>query len=266
MKFSPALASPAAAPPPSAGDQLLQHLSALYALTQSSPHVFASPLGPFRTGGRQAFLPRFVFFGPHASDASWRLCVLAGFDPRDLRPSRAALALVQLLASDAETAHGLHVSFFPVVDTAALAGGSLDRRLDRAHWGSPGFPEIQQLERDARTRSYHGFIRIETAEPGESLAVIAVRGSVAEALSPDLELITTDATEPIPVRFEARVGRDPEATGPLSIAEDLPFTPFELTLRIPESWEDARYRHAALVLLRRFLWRYRAFQSYAQHL
>lgn len=45
-----------------------------------------------------------------------------------------------------------------------------------------------------------------------------------------------------------------------------PFPPFELTLRIPAAWNDLLFRHAALVLLRRFLWRYRAFQSYGQHL
>ena len=256
----PARALPAPAAP------LLQHLAALYALTQSSAHVFASPLGPFLTDGRQAFLPRFVFFGPHASDISWRLCVLAGFEPRDERPSRVALALVEHLAADSETAHGLHLSVFPVVDTAALVGGAPDRRLAAENWGRPAAEEIRLLEGDARARSYHGFIRIETGEPGEDLAVLSIRGAVAETLSPDLVLITTEETEPVPVRLEAeRV--DPRATtGPLSIADDLPFTPFELTLRLPASWSDLLYRHAALILLRRFLWRYRAFQAYGQHL
>jgi hypothetical protein len=264
MNSSSARARALPAPAPTA--PLLRHLAALYTLTQSSAHVFASPLGPFVTDGRQAFLPRFVFFGPHASDISWRLCILAGLDPRDDRPARAALALVEHLASDSETAHGLHLSVFPVVDTAALVGGPPDRRLGAEHWGRPTAPEIRLLEGDARARSYHGFIRIETADPGEELAVLALRGAVAATLSPDLELITTEETEPVPVRFEVERAHRPETAGPLSIAEDLPFTPFELTLRLPASWSDLLYRNAALVLLRRFLWRYRAFQSYGQHL
>jgi len=266
MSSSPSPPRRAGAPDQTAADQLQAHLSALYALTQSSPHVFASPLGPFRIGGRQTFLPRFMFFGPHASDASWRLCFLAGWDPGDLRPSRAVLALVERLAREVGTAHTLNLSFFPLVDTAGLLGGPLDRRLDGLHWGRPSTPEIRLLERDARIQSYHGFIRVETAAPGENLAVIAVRGAVAEALSPELELITTEDTGAIPVRFERSAALPAEQAGPLSIADDLPFTPFELIMRIPGTWSDDFYQSAAATLLQRFLWRYRAFQAYGQHL
>jgi hypothetical protein len=247
-------------------DQLQAPLSALYTLTQSSPNVFASPLGPFAIGTRQTFLPRFMFFGPHASDASWRLCCLAGFDPRDLRPSRAVLALVELLAQEVETAHGLNLSIFPLVDTAALRGGPWDRRRGEAHWGRASTPEIRLLEQDARLRGYHGFIRVETADPDAESAVIAVRGVVAEALTPDLELIAHEEAAGIPVRFERSAPPFAAAAGPLSIEDDLPFAPFELSVRIPRSWSDRHYPCAAAKLLRRFLWRYRAFQAYGQNL
>ncbi|HEY5229155.1 MAG TPA: hypothetical protein VIJ19_11480, partial [Opitutaceae bacterium] len=73
-----------AAPQAATADTLHAELSALYALSQNSPYVFASPVGPVPTVSRAAFLPRFVFFGPHASEESWRLALLAGFDHRDL--------------------------------------------------------------------------------------------------------------------------------------------------------------------------------------
>jgi hypothetical protein len=248
----------------SAGEAFRAHLSAVYALTQDSPYVFASPLGPFSIGGRSAFLPRFVFFGPHASDQSWRLAFLAGYSSDDLRPSHALLALVERLFREAEAGNGLHLAFFPVVDAGGVFLEAAGRGLGRAHWARSAEPEPRLLEKDCRLQGYHGFVRIETAPGGEDIATLSVRDTAIDALSPDLELISTDETGPIPVRFEARAGRN--ESGPLSVAEDLPFTPFELTLSLPSDWPDAIYQNAAGLLLQRFLWRYRAFQAYGQHL
>jgi hypothetical protein len=247
-------------------DSLRSDLSALYALSQNSPYVFASPVGPILAAGRHAYLPRFVFFGPHACDDSWRLAFLAGFDHGDLRSSRALVALAARLASDSETGHALNLSFFPLVDFTGLVTGATGRHLAAAHWGEGAAPEIELLEKDARQRGYHGFVRIETAPGDEDLIVIRVRGPFASPQSPDLELITSDETRTFPVRFEAAASSAQPEDGPLSITDDLPFTPFELTLRIPETWSDEAYQHAAVTLLERFLRRYRAFQAYGQHL
>jgi hypothetical protein len=245
---------------------LRSDLSALYSLSQNSPYVFASPLGPFSLDGRAAYLPRFVFFGPHACDDSWRMALLAGFDHRDLRASRALLALVTRLASDSETGHGLNLSFFPLVDVAGLVSGLAGRGLAYAHWGGGSPPEIGLLEKDARLRSYHGFVRIETGTTDEDLISLRLRGSPTDPLSPDLDLITSEETRSFPVRFEADCRDTPALEGPLSIADDLPLSPFELTLRIPDSWSEESYQHAAVTLVERFLKRYRAFQAYGQHL
>ncbi len=245
-------------------EALRAHLSAVYSLTEASPYIFASPLGPFAIEGRTAFVPRFVFFGPHASDQSWRLAFLAGFSGGDLRSSHALLALVERLFRESETGNGLHLALFPVVDAGSVFLGTPDRGLASGHWGRANAPEIEILERDSRLQSYHGFVRVETAPKGESIATLRVRGTATDVLSPDLELISTDETGPIPVRFEACSERS--ESGPLSVADDLPFTPFELTLSLPADWPDAIYQNAAGLLLQRFLWRYRAFQAYGQNL
>jgi len=247
-------------------DSLRSDLSALYALAQNSPYVFASPLGPFPLDGRQAYLPRFVFFGPHACDDSWRMALLSGFDHRDLRASRALLALATSLASDSEIGHGLNLSFFPLIDVVGLISGAAGRDLAHAHWGGGSPPEIGLLEKDARLRSYHGFVRIETENADDDLIGLRLRGSATELLSPDLDLITSEETRSFPVRFEADCRDTPPTDGPLSIADDLPLFPFELTLRIPGSWSEESYQHAAVTLVERFLKRYRAFQAYGQHL
>ena len=106
----------------SAGCALAARLSALTARAQEDGHLFASPLGPFDLAGRSAWLPRFVFFGPHASDAAWRLAFLSGFDARDLRLSAALVGLVERLTADAADGHGLDLTFFPQIDVAGAAG------------------------------------------------------------------------------------------------------------------------------------------------
>jgi hypothetical protein len=244
---------------------LQAHLSTLYALSQHSRHVFASPLGPFPFGERHAYVPRFAFFGPHASDDSWRLAFLAGFDHRDLRASQALLALAGILAENAESGHGLNLSFFPLVDAAGLFLGAPDRSLAGANWSRTDIPEILLLERDARQRGYHGFVRVETAAPGTAEIQVRVRRAGPPGSSPDLDLITTEEAQGLPVSFEFESGGFPPE-GPLSAADDLPFNPFELTVRVPPAWPGEGYRQAVATLLERFLRRYRAYQAYGQHL
>ena len=246
--------------------RLQGHLSAVYALTQNSRHLFASPLGPFQFAGRSGYLPRLVFFGPLASDVAWRIAFLAGFDRHDWRSSHALLALAEQLAEDSERGHGLDVTFFPLVDAAGALLGSPDRALGGRPWKDAQEPELRLLERDARVRRYHGFVRLETGDLGEEVASIRICGAVAELFAPDLALITSEDTDAFPVRFESGLTDGDRNSGPLSFADHLPFTPFELTLRIPGAWPDATYRRVVVNVLQRFLWRYRAFQAYGQNL
>lgn len=242
-----------------------EHLSAVYALGQENPHVFASPLGPFaHAGGGRASVPRFVFFGPHTTDASWRVAFLAGFDCADLRASHALLGLVEFLARHAEEGYGLNLAFFPLVDVAGLEFGGRSRDLASAHWARAAAPEIALLEKEVRGAGYHGFVRVETAAPGEDTVGLEMRAPEGAFSSPDVEICTSDDFESFPVRFErAATGA---AGGPLTIAEDLPVQPFELTLRVPAAWPDELYRSAVASILGRFIVRYRAFQAFGQHL
>lgn len=251
---------------PSPADAFLARLSALYGFTQRSSHVFASPLGPFFLQARSLNLPRFVFFGPHASEESWRIAFLAGFDHRDLRASTALLGLVEHLGNRAEDGHGLNLSFFPVVDAAGLFVHHAPRPLAAAHWGKSSAPEIALLEKDARLTGYHGFVRVETAPAGEEIISVIVRAPGGLAAAPDVELISSEETEPFPVRFERAVSPTTSAAGPLSVAEDFAVNPFELTLRIPATWPDEIHHEAVQSILSRFILRYRAFQAYGQHL
>lgn len=240
------------------------HLSALYSLSQHHDHIFGSPLGPVYHQGRAAYLPRFAFFGPHASDDSWRIAFLAAFDHRDLRGGHALLHLVERLAGNSAEGHGLNLTFFPLVDAAGLFLGAPARSLDQADWTRSTAPEIRLLEKDARLHGYHGFVRVETASARDDFITIRVREPFSVVASAD-PLISSAETIPFPVRFERTRGA-PVTEGPLTIADDLPFRPFELTLRIPAAWSDEQYFEAVSAILVRFIIRYRANQAYGQHL
>lgn len=265
------LYSPTIAPAPSSADSeiagLSQRISALYALSQTNPHVFASPVGPFAFRRRSVWLPRFVFFGPHAADDSWRLAFLGSFDHRDLRPTHALLNVVETLAQDAENGHGLNLTFFPLVDAAGLALRAKHRELAYDSWSCPGATEIALLSRDVRTRGYHGFVRVEAAAPGDdsvSLRVRAPAGFVASA--PDVEVISSAELAPLEVRFEHEVFERGRSFGPLELAEDLGVQPFELTVRVPSTWSRSQFESTVAHVLVRFVHHYRAFHAFGGEL
>jgi hypothetical protein len=241
-----------------------EQLSNLYQLVQRSRYVFGSPLGPIPTANQPLYLPRFVYFEPNASDAALRLSFLAGFDHRDLRPTLATLRLVEGLALSPDLGQGLALSFFPLLDVLGLANVVPARRLAAESWGNAVSPELRLLEKDARGRVYHGFVRVESAV-GEDVVTVLLRAPAPqENLAPALELISSLDVDPFPVRWEFD-GTHLNA-GPLSIADDLPLPPFELTLRIPAAWPLDLYATAAASILKRFVLRYRSFISYAQDL
>src|SRR5262249_46544180 len=128
-------------------------------------------------------------------------------------------------------------------------------------------PEIALLEKDARAQRYHGFIRVESAPPGDDVISLRVREPAGNALpTPDVEIISSTDVEPYAVCFERSSTASPPADGPLTIADDLPIRPFELTLRVPSTWPDDAAHRAVVVILKRFILRYRAFQAYGGHL
>ena len=238
-----------------------EQLSSLYDLAQRSEHVFGTPLGPFEHGQRSHYVPRFVYFGPHTSEESPRLAFLAGLDSRDLRSTLALLHLVEELARKPDLGQSLHVAFYPLVDVLGHLRQAGDRDLTGHGWAAPTAPEIDLLARDSKLRAYHAFIRVESG-PADDAVTVRLRTSGGE---PDLTLFSSADVAPYAVRWEIETGSAP-ATGPLSLAPDLPFRPLDLTLQVPGDWEPEFYREAVASILKRLIVRYRGFLAYGQHL
>jgi hypothetical protein len=240
-----------------------ERLTSLYALAHRSQYVFASPLGPFYREARHYHVPRFVYFGPHTSDESLRLAFYAGFDARDLRGTLSLLHFVERLALQPELARGLNLSFFPLVDVAGLIRGD-SGGLAGASWDYPPAPELDLLAKDARGRGYYGFVRVEASDADDDVVTIRLRGHALEAVG--VEIISSEDVEPWAVRWVTEPADATVRDGPLSLADDLPFAPFELTLQLPSAWSDEMHREATASILKRFILRYRGFHAYGQHL
>jgi len=248
---------------PSSSLEFNERLTALYALAHRSRYVFASPLGPVYRKARHYHVPRFVYFGPNTSDESLRLAFYAGFDARDLRGTLSLLHFVERLALQPELAQGLNLSFFPLADVNGLIHGDSARLAD-ASWDFPPTPELDLLAKDARGRGYYGFVRIETADTDEDVVTIRLRGHALEAVG--VEIISSEDVEPWAVRWVTEPADAIVEDGPLSLADDLPFQPFELTLQLPSVWSAEMHREATSSILKRFILRYRGFHAYGQHL
>jgi hypothetical protein len=239
-----------------------EQLSTLYKLAQGSEQVFGTPLGPFQHGGRDHYLPRFVYFGPHTSEESPRLAFLAGLDSRDLRPTLALLYLIEELALKPDLGQSLHVAFYPLVDVLGHLRGGDTRDLGTDRWSNPVSPEIDLLAKDSRLRNYHAFVRVETAPADD---VVTLRLRLAGGSTAGVTFLSSEDFEPFAVRWEIESGPPPVA-GPLSLADDLPFQPLDLTLRVPADWAPEFYREAVASILKRFIVRYRGFLAYGQNL
>jgi hypothetical protein len=254
--------APASAPSLSLSAARGDQLSARDTLAQRSDYVFGTPLGPFFHGGRHHYVPRFVYFGPHTSEESPRIAFLAGLDSRDLRPTLALLHLVEELALAPDIGQSLHLAFYPLVDVLGHLQPDTGRELARQHWSATAAPELDLLAKESRLRTYHAFVRVESASADDAVTVRvgSAPGSLASA-----PFFSSEDTEPYPVRWEIESGLPP-VDGPLSLEDDLPFRPIDLTLRIPANWSPEYYRGAAASILKRFIVRYRGFLAYGQNL
>lgn len=262
--------SPAGFDVPAGFDGLRSAFSDLYGQTANTRQVFGSPLGPVQHGAHAYWLPRFVYFGSDFSDASVRLAVYAGFDGTEVRPTLAVLSLVQRLILRPDLGQGISLSLFPCVNPSGFEAGTRLTRgavdLGATHWNESAAPEIVALANDVRLRAYHGFVRVEAAPVDEIQATLRSGSRACRAGDAVLVPPTTVESPMFPIRWSWAEPLCAPEVGPLSIADDLLGGPFELVLRVPDSWSEALFGEAVVHVLRRFVVHYRASYAYGIHL
>ena len=242
---------------------LSHRIGALYELAQKSNHVFGSPLGPLSDDLSDRYLPRFVYFGPNTSQESIRLAVLAGFTRHDRVAVNALLVFIEGLAQASDLGDSLNLSFFPVVAVEALIGSAEESDLTEERWDLPRQPEVALLRQEILRSSYQAFVRITTtADEQPSAWVRSVHSSAAQPSH--AQIFSPGDFEPWVVTFETV--SPVSVAGPLNLAPQLPFTPFEVELAIPADWSQRKTDRALAGKLKSLIQHYRAYLAFGQHL
>lgn len=247
-------------------DGVEQRLKRLHDLAGQAGHLlaFSTALGSaVDNGGRHHRFSHFVHW-PENLHESLRLAVLAGFGRHDLPATRALIAFTEQLAQQPGLGVGLNLSLFPLVNVLGLLGGAEERDLAGEHWGRSTAPEIEFLSRDARLRGYQGFVRVTTTADALPNVRVRTSASVPEHQT-TLELFTPADFQPWAASFQT-IAPGTAASGPLSIADDLPFAPFEVEFLLPYDWPQAQADLVLRDLLQRLIACYRALAAYGLHL
>jgi hypothetical protein len=216
-------------------------LARLTTLAAHSSHVFTSPLGPFTHGAASFTLPRFLFVGENAAEEAWRIGVYAGLDGTDTRASLAVLRALERFALEPGLGHSFNLVFYPVVNPSGVADETRRTRaghlLAEQSWASSTAPELQWLERDARSLQLHGAFVVQS-DPAADQIQGWLRGfSPGEPFLHAEPVRGTSKVGYLPFKFPVQWEPHPEGfnaqTGPLTLADDFRIRPFEVTLNVP---------------------------------
>ncbi|HLP00907.1 MAG TPA: hypothetical protein VK163_02690 [Opitutaceae bacterium] len=223
-------------------DAVLDRLAQLSPRAERSRSLFAAPLGPDEHG---LYLPRYVAFGPNATDSDARLSLLAGFAENDDTASIAAFDLVERAVESPATIGGVVLDVVPVVNRG---GGVL--------WSSPWVgahrPELALLEREYRRLAPHALVQLRSGAPRAPQG--AIRG---DSLVHWLDNAT-------PSLFAAIWREEPRENFVVEnideLVPDLPFRPLEIHLTLgPDPDGNTAALHAIVQRIRELL-------AHAQHL
>jgi hypothetical protein len=265
---------PAAAHPsrPDFADErarLLAAIKRLTGLSEHSPHIFASPLGPLAHGRGIFMQPRFIFFGENSAEEAWRVGIYAGLAGDDTRSSLAIVRTLERFVLEPDAANSFNLVFHPVPNPSGLKDGTSTNRsgqhLAGRSWSDSPVAELQLLERDARAVQYHGSIIVQTVP-----ALNQLRGWV-RGFSPTDSFLNPGVLRELgnsgylPFTFPIQWQPHPEGaqakSGLPTLVDDLRISPFEITLLVPEDSSPEWAVQAVVNTVRVFLNNFRVAMS-----
>jgi murein peptide amidase A len=250
-------------------------LAPLEQLAANSTSLVANRGARFESGGEVFELPRYIFVGPQGGDSPIRIGLFAALHGDEPEGAHALVELAKLLEAQPQLAAGYSLSLYPVCNPSGFedntAASRAGKDLSREFWSNSTEPEVQILQAELVTRSFHGIISLRTDSAAGGLYGL-VRGSTLSEhlLEPALQaaeaILPHDRREEI-AGFDARDGilRDWHE-GDLSAPPRVRLRPFEIILATPQSAPLYVRQLAFVAALRTILTEYRKFISYATNL
>lgn len=252
-------------PTRSARDWAGEAIARLDAVAESSPGLFANALGPLvGADGKETWVRSYALFGANSrGDHAVRLALVTGASQFDAAATRLAVDLVLSLLDEPALLRGVHLCVVPVANVTDRSG----RDLSSANWLADEGPELALLRREFLGRGYQGFLRLHGGFATVGPMRARIRGLGEDLLRPAQGCTRSwPVADRLVVDWSESVDVDGVRDGPLSLAPDLPFTPFDLDLRLPRRaslLDTAADLTLASAFLRRFLACYRGLRAHA---
>jgi protein MpaA len=250
-------------------------LAPLEQIAAHSPNLVANHDARFEADGETYELPRYLFVGPKGGDTPIRVGVFAGVHGDEPEGTHAIIQFIKLLEAKPELATGYYLSFYPVCNPTGLEDGTRHSRrgrdLNREFWKNSAEPEVQLLQAELVSRSFHGIIALHTDDTSDGFYGI-VRGAtltkylIEPALQAAEKFLPRDE-RPVIDGYQARHGVVRDAyDGVLSAPPKVRPRPFEIILETPKTPPSYLKELALLAALQTVLTEYRKFIAYAPNL
>ena len=250
-------------------------LAPLEQIAVHSPNLVANHDARFEADGETYELPRYLFVGPKGGDTPIRVGIFAGVHGDEPEGTYAIIQFIKLLEAKPELAAGYYLSFYPVCNPTGLEDGTRHSRrgrdLNREFWKNSAEPEVQLLQAELVSRSFHGIIALHTDDTSDGFYGI-VRGAtltkylIEPALQAAEKYLPRDE-RPVIDGYQARHGVIRDAyDGVLSAPPKVRPRPFEIILETPQTPPSYLKELALLAALQTVLTEYRKFIAYAPNL
>jgi hypothetical protein len=250
-------------------------LTRLDQLAEGSDHLFKKPLGRFDSGGRQYYLPRYVYLGPKGGGDLIRIGVFATIHGDEPEGALAITRFAQALESNPELAKGYCLFLYPLCNPTGFEDNTRHSRagkdLNREFWRDSAEPEVRFLQTEIWTHAFDGIINLHTDDTSTGIYGYVAGAVLSENL---LEPALREAGRHLPRNrqpridgFAARNGIITDTFNGVLRAPDMPgHPPFEITFETPGKAPLHHQVEAFSAALQTILVEYRGLISLAQNI
>lgn len=250
-------------------------LGSLDRLATTSPN-FSKSRGRLIEVNRESHeLPRYLFLGPKGGGDTIRVGLFAGVHGDEPEGVHALTQFMALLDREPDLAKGYCLFVYPVCNPTGFEDRTRHSRrgkdLNREFWRGSKEPEVEVLESELATHSFHGIISLHTDDSshgfyGYAHGATLTRHLIEPALTAAEQFLPRNGNETID-GFRARNGIIRGSfEGVLRARPGARPRPFEIILETPQAAPTYLKEAAFVAALRTILLKYRELMAYAANL
>ncbi|MBN9689639.1 MAG: succinylglutamate desuccinylase/aspartoacylase family protein [Verrucomicrobia bacterium] len=250
-------------------------LESFDAITESCSRILATDHGHFESAGELYSLPRFVYVGRPGGGEMIRLGVFATLHGDEPEGALALIRFLERLAESPDLGQGFGLFLYPLCNPTGFEDHQREARtgvdLNREFWRNSHQPEVQFLESEIQSQSFHGIISLHSDDTSDGLYGF-VRGAVLSEhlLEPALRQGNRFLSRNRRPQIDGFAARESIIhsgyPGMLQSAPETPRRPFEITWETPQKAPLDRQVSATVEGLEAILAEYRRIQSFANHI